>query len=180
MSRSWLAPCLLGLLAACEFSGLDPRPSSDDPPADLFVDDSLGFQLRIPPGWSGFGPGRAPLRLTLVRDTFQDFQATMTVVAGTWPDGASPREVLRALADAKQSEPGSEISIQAEDTLSVGGRPGALLGYTLPSEGRLLRIDQAVVQVARTLLILTFVEKDSLFPERREEFRAIRAAFSFP
>lgn len=176
----WSLFSLLSLLAGCEFASAPQDPVRGGNDADLVVDDSLGFRLRLPAGWSGSGPGQPPLRMTLAREEFQDFQAKVTVVAGVYPEGASPLEVIRAMGEAKFAEHGSACEILTEDTLTVGGLPGAILGYTLPSEGGAMRAEQVIVQRGATLLILTSMERKDLYPDRLEEFRAIRASLAFP
>lgn len=171
---------LVSLLAGCEFASAPSDPVRGGNDADLMVDDSLGFRLRLPAGWTGSGPGRPPLRMTLAREGFQDFQATVTVVAGEYPEGASPLEIIRAIREAKSAEHGAAFELLTEDTLTMGGRPGAILGYVLPAEGRSLRAEQVIARRDATLLILTFMEQKDRFPDRQEEFRAIRASFAFP
>lgn len=172
-----LLAALTAVLTACQAPSTPPE--GDDTPPGLVRDDSLGFSLMAPAGWSGFSPGSPPLRMTFMRDAFRDFQATVSMVAGPDPSGIPMPEILKSMSEAKFQEYGSEFHVLTEDTSSLGGRPAGLLAYTFVRNGMTLQSEQIVLRHRQSLLILTCMEKAGDFPARAGEFRAIRESLAF-
>lgn len=168
-----------GLAGALSLAGCQAPSGPSDMAGDAtskgrLQDDSLGYSLAAPAGWTAYGKGSPPLRMTMVRNEFQDFQPTVNVVASPYPPGMSMGNILKAMAEAKFQEYGSTFELMTEDTLALAGRTAGFLKYGMERQGVLLVVEQAALLHRESLLLFTFMDKRSTFADRWEEFESIR------